>query len=164
MCSQEGTHNFDADYRHVIPFDTKFERFRSSVGCFYSFFLKFFKVVVIKMLSGNKYAGLGAYLGVPQSALESVTSLDPKDYLYPSFGSNNFNESIEEQLAGRGAEESMRVFSFEQRSHNLRQNYSGFSPAFGRSSSFSQGKNCVLILFVNLCSTKNFSGCALVYP
>ena len=28
------------------------------------------------------YVGLGAALGVPQSALEAVTSLDPRDYRY----------------------------------------------------------------------------------
>jgi len=33
--------------------------------------------------AGNRYMGLGAGLGVPQSALEAVTSLDPNDYLYP---------------------------------------------------------------------------------
>lgn len=32
----------------------------------------------------NSYVGLGAGLGVPQSALEAVTSLDPKDYQYPT--------------------------------------------------------------------------------
>jgi hypothetical protein len=90
------------------------------------------------MMNGSKYAGLGASLGVPQSALESVTSLDPKDYIYPSFGSIGSSESIEEQLAGRGAEESMRVFSFEQRAQNLRQSYSSIFTGFGRSNSFSQ--------------------------
>lgn len=97
------------------------------------------------MLNGNQYAGLGASLGVPQSALESVTSLDPKDYMYPQFGSNSASESIEEQLAGRGAEESMRVFSFEQRTQNLRQAYPGVYSGFGRSSSFSQGKNLTFL-------------------
>lgn len=93
------------------------------------------------MMNGSKYAGLGASLGVPQSALESVTSLDPKDYMYPPLGSNCSSESIEEQLAGRGVEESMRVFSYEQRSQHLSQPYSGVFSGFGRSSSFSQGTN-----------------------
>jgi hypothetical protein len=74
------------------------------------FFKYFFKQIEMK---SNKYAGLGASLGVPQSALESVTSLDPRDYLYPNLDGNGQFNNIEQQLACKGARESMQVLNLQ---------------------------------------------------
>lgn len=63
-------------------------------------------------MSSFRYAGLGASLGVPQSALESVTSLDPKDYVYPNLDSD-FMFTSEGQLGNKGSKDSMQVFSYE---------------------------------------------------
>ena len=63
-------------------------------------------------MSSFREAGLGASLGVPQSALESVTSLDPKDYVYPNLDSD-FMITCEGQLGNKGSKESMQVFSYE---------------------------------------------------
>lgn len=90
------------------------------------------------------YAGLGSSLGVPQSALESVTSLDPKDYMYPSLG-GRFSFGTSEQLASKGAQESMQVFSLES-SPYLRGRVAGAIPVYaGFSSPFGEGMlRCVL--------------------
>ncbi|KAI8101018.1 hypothetical protein M9434_005398 [Picochlorum sp. BPE23] len=88
-------------------------------------------------MSKNIYAGLGSSLGVPQSALESVTSLDPKDYMYPSLG-GNFSFGSSEQLASKGAQESMQVFSLESSPH-MRGRVAGAVPAYaGFSSPFGE--------------------------
>jgi hypothetical protein len=75
-------------------------------------------------MSSNIYAGLGASLGVPQSALESITSFDPKDYVYPSVGDFFSFPSMEEQFAGSGMQEQMHVFSLEQSAHIRGRGYS----------------------------------------
>ena len=62
------------------------------------------------MAANGNYAGLGAALGVPQSALESVTSLDPKDYQYPTL-SSGFSFTFAEEMVCKGAQETMQVLS-----------------------------------------------------
>lgn len=50
----------------------------------------------------NRYVGLGAALGVPQSALEAMTSLDPKDYLYPQPSAAQQQAALQ-QLTNQGS-------------------------------------------------------------
>lgn len=98
-------------------------------------------------MSSNVYAGLGASLGVPQSALESVTSFDPKDYVYPSVEDFFSFPSMDEQFAGRGVQEPLHVFSLEQSAHIRGRGYSGeFSSAQG-ANLFGQGTIRLVLSF-----------------
>lgn len=63
-------------------------------------------------MASNMYAGLGASIGVPQSALESVTSLDPKDYVYPNLN-RGFPFALDDPLVNKGVQETLQVFSLE---------------------------------------------------